>query len=188
MGAQIHYLGRIGFGEPVPTTEIEDELAELRALGHLLTLSFTGDGRALTGLTAEEHHAWGHTGEWARAQRLLEDIARRHRRTLTAEATWVSDPGPFTGTLVVDTAGRFHDVVDGDRAEHHRAGRCDCYPSMACERCGDESFLARDEDAPGRPALCVDCHEEAGTRQAANGHPCRDGCALATGHDGLCRP
>ncbi|MGW1976674.1 hypothetical protein [Streptomyces sp. NPDC001889] len=57
-----------------------------------------------------------------------------------------------------------------------------------CDRCGEPGFLARDNDHPGRPALCVGCHEKAGTSQAEAGHTCDDGCALATGHDGLCHP
>ncbi|MEW2434253.1 hypothetical protein AB0952_08730 [Streptomyces caniferus] len=187
MGAQIHYSGRIAFGEPVPTIAIKSAIAELCRMGPLFSLTFTADGQALTGLVADASHTWGHTGEWAREQHLLHEVARREQRTLTAEATWVSVPGPFTGVLLVDTSDRFHYVLDDEPAEKHRQNLCDCYLPTACERCGDTSFLARDEDAPGRPALCVECHEEAGTSQAAEGHCCLDSCALSTEHDGLCR-
>ncbi|MFD3422073.1 hypothetical protein [Streptomyces decoyicus] len=188
MGAQIRYSGRIAFGEPVPTIAIESEIAELRRMGPLFSLTFTPDSHALTGLVADASHDWGHTGEWARTQQLLHEVARREQRALTAEATWVCAPGPFTGLLVIDTSNRFHDVLDDEPADRHRQGQCDCYLPTACQRCGDTSFLAHDEDSPGRPALCVECHDKAGTRQAANGHCCRDDCALSTDHTGLCRP
>ncbi|GGX46366.1 hypothetical protein [Streptomyces noursei] len=127
MGAEIHYSGRITFNEPVPTTAVEGELAELLGLENLFSLSFTPDNRALTGLVAGDGHIFGHTSQWCRALYLLEEIARREQRLLTAEATWFSEPGPFRGILVVDTSGRFHDVVDGEPAEHHRQSHCTCY-------------------------------------------------------------
>ncbi|MFI8932418.1 hypothetical protein ACIG3E_32740 [Streptomyces sp. NPDC053474] len=190
MGAQIHYRGRIGFDQPIPASAVRDELYELQRLTHLFTLTFrlTDSGHELTGLVADDSHPAGHLGEWRHALHLLGDIAHRKGRSLTAQATWASDPGPFTGALVLDAAGRFHDVPDDEPAEPHRQARCDCYPPTACAHCGDTGFLARDEDAPSLPALCVNCHEQLGTRQAANGHCCRDGCTLPTSHDGLCLP
>ncbi|MFB6884164.1 hypothetical protein ACFCY8_25380, partial [Streptomyces noursei] len=117
MGAEICYSGRITFDEPVPTNAIEGGLAELEHLEYLFSLSFTDDS-----------HVFGQTYEWQRALYLLEEIARYEQRLLKAEATWISAPGPYTGTLVVDTSGRFHDVVDGEPTEHHRQSHCTCYP------------------------------------------------------------
>lgn len=189
MGATIGYTGRIDFDEPVPAAAVSVELAELRALEQerLFSLTFSASN-ALSGLVSDTRHLMGSTSEWDRAMSLLQDIAHSQHRTLTAEATWMSDPGPFSGSLTVDVLGRFHDVPDGEPTEIHRRARCNCYPPTACERCSDTSFLARDEDSPTRPVLCVACHEKAGTSQAAAGHCCLDGCTLPTSHDGVCLP
>lgn len=97
-------------------------------------------------------------------------------------------PGPYSGTLALDTAGRFHEVPAGGDVEAHRGARCGCFSPATCERCGTPGFLNRDEDAPGHPALCMDCHKKTGTSQAESGHPCDDGCALPPAHHGLCFP
>ncbi|WP_431983824.1 hypothetical protein [Streptomyces qinglanensis] len=188
MGAEICYSGRIDFDEPVPTAAIPEELAELRVRENdgLFRLDFVDDG--LAGLIMGDNADFGHTFQRGHVLHLLETIAREQGRTLTCEATWMSDPGPYSGKLVIDSGGRFDDVLAGDDRETHQGARCGCFSPTACERCGDPSFLARDEDAPGRPALCMDCHEKLGTRQAAEGHCCRDGCTLPTSHDGLCFP
>ncbi|MFJ1742471.1 hypothetical protein ACIOG4_27830 [Streptomyces microflavus] len=187
MSATIFYSGRFRLHAPVSAEA--DELTELRALEgeRLFTLDVTADGK-VRGLTAGAGHLPGHPQEWRHALGLLERIALGHQQFLTTDATWVSDPGAFSGTVVVDTCGRFHDVSHGDDPDSHRRAHCDCYPITTCERCGDRSFLARDEDHPDRPALCVACHETARTSQAAAGHCCRDACALPTSHNGLCRP
>jgi hypothetical protein len=54
-----------------------------------------------------------------------------------------------------------------------------------CQGCGCRGFLAWDEES-GR-ALCIDCHERAGTLPAAGGHCCEDRCGLDVDHDGLRR-
>ncbi|GGU55538.1 hypothetical protein GCM10010211_20370 [Streptomyces albospinus] len=58
--------------------------------------------------------------------------------------------------------------------------------AQCCERCGSAGFLARNRDLAPSPAWCISCHERADTTQARAGHPCEDGCALTTDHDGLC--
>ncbi|MFD9484690.1 hypothetical protein ACFWBX_11920 [Streptomyces sp. NPDC059991] len=58
--------------------------------------------------------------------------------------------------------------------------------AQRCARCGSVGFLAPNRDLALAPAWCISCHERANTTQARAGHPCEDGCALATDHDGLC--
>ncbi|MEV7885200.1 hypothetical protein ACWD3I_25250 [Streptomyces sp. NPDC002817] len=190
MGAESYIEGIITFSEPVPVDVIAGELAELRPLEQLFTLTYTADGTALNGLSAQDDD-WGNVRVWDLVFALLETIAEQHQRTLHADATWESDPGPFRGSLVVDTAGRIHQALEGDDPAVHQERRCRCVPQQdpqVCKQCGSAGFLAREDDLPTAPALCVDCHESAGNRQAADGHQCRDYCALDTDHSGLCRP
>lgn len=192
MGAESCIEGTITFSTPVPVEDIAVELAELRPLERLFTLTYTNDRTALSGLSSGPDNDWGSSREWDLVLTLLETIAGHHQRTLHTDATWESDPGPFRGVLVVDTAGRFHHVQEGDDPAVHHARRCRCHPQhqgpQACEQCGAAGFLAHEGDLPTEAALCVGCHETAGTRQAADGHQCRDYCALDTDHHGLCRP
>ncbi|WP_019061404.1 hypothetical protein [Streptomyces prunicolor] len=191
MGAEAYIEGTITFNEPVPIEGITRELAELHPLERLFTLTYSDDATALRGLSSGQDNAWGSSREWDLVLAVLETIASQHQRTLHTDATWESDPGPFRGTLVVDTAGRFHHVFEDDEPARHHARRCNCHAHQdpqACEQCGSAGFLAREDDLPTAQALCVDCHESAGTRQAADGHQCRDYCALDTDHSGLCCP
>jgi (2Fe-2S) ferredoxin len=58
-----------------------------------------------------------------------------------------------------------------------------------CQGCGAEGFLAWDDGVGvARRALCIDCHERAGTGQAGCGGCCQDGCGLVVEHAGLCWP
>ncbi|MFD3422076.1 hypothetical protein [Streptomyces decoyicus] len=129
MGAEIRYTGRIDFDEPVSTSAIGAELQVLHDLEQkeLSSLTYTLRGDP-AGLVADDRHDFGSTHQWAYALYLLETIAESQQRCLDAEATWVSDPGPFSGTLVVDSVGRFHDVLDGQCADTHRSADCGCYP------------------------------------------------------------
>ncbi|MGW0868262.1 hypothetical protein [Streptomyces sp. NPDC002611] len=192
MGAESYIQGSIIFSKPVPVEAIARELAELRPLERLFTLTYTEDRTALSGLSSGQDHDWGSTREWDLVLTVLETVAEQHQRTLHTDATWESDPGPFRGVLIIDTAGRFHQVQESDDPAVHHERRCRCHPltqePQACEQCGAAGFLARESDLPTKAALCVDCHEAAGTRQAADGHQCRDYCALDTDHHGLCRP
>lgn len=190
MGAETYFEGTITFSEPVPVEAITEELAELCTLERLFSLTYTDDCGALTGLNAQDED-WGSVREWDLALTLVESIATQHQRTLHADARWETDPGPSRGTLLVDSAGRLHPVEDGEDPDVHRERRCGCPQSerpQVCKQCGHAGFLAREDDLPTAPALCVDCHETVGTRQAADGHQCRDYCALDTDHTGLCRP
>ncbi|EGX57913.1 MULTISPECIES: hypothetical protein [Streptomyces] len=191
MGAESYVEGTIAFSEPVPVEGITRELAELRPLERLFTLTYSDDATALHGLSSGQDNDWGSSREWDLVLAVLETIAGQHKRTLHTDAKWESDPGHSQGTLVVDTAGRFHHVFEGDDPAVHHTRHCNCHAHQdpqACEQCGSAGFLAREDDLPTAPALCVDCHESAGTRQAADGHQCRDYCALDTDHTGLCRP
>ena len=67
------------------------------------------------------------SGSWDDVLILLENIAEEHGRTLTADATWVSDPGPYRGSLVVDGKGRFHKPEAGEDPGLHREQHCTCY-------------------------------------------------------------
>jgi hypothetical protein len=64
---------------------------------------------------------------WARVWEVLGSIASGQGRTLHADATWESDPGPFHGTLIVDDHNLFHEAEDGTDPEAHRTRRCNCY-------------------------------------------------------------
>lgn len=88
-------------------------------------------------------------------------------------AAYVPPALPYR-TVVRDTTARVFNPAD------NRVTRC--------EACGDHGFLARDWDDRQVRALCVECHERAGTQQAADGHQCEDWCGMSTDHDGLCAP
>ncbi|MEU6331599.1 hypothetical protein ABZ851_30610 [Streptomyces sp. NPDC047049] len=128
MGAEICYTGRIDFDKPVPAAAIGVELAELRDLeqDELFSLAYSPVGD-LAGVIADDRHMFGHTHQWRRTLHLLETIAHSQQQRLTADATWVSDPGPYFGTLIIDTLGRFHEVLDDECADTHRSSGCNCY-------------------------------------------------------------
>ncbi|MFF4205559.1 hypothetical protein ACFYZ8_33480 [Streptomyces sp. NPDC001668] len=150
MGADISITGRVTFDTAVPLEAIGQELEHLRRLENddQFTLTYTTDGLALAGLEAGPQHMAGSHGVWDGALATLSDIARRQRRTLHAEATWISEPGPYRGVLVVDAGNRFHHVPDDEGAAAHRERSCDCY--------GSGPGRVRPEDVTDDPSVRID--------------------------------
>ncbi|MER6123277.1 hypothetical protein ABT173_11515 [Streptomyces sp. NPDC001795] len=127
--------GSVAFDAPVPLSSVEAEYSEILR-SQLAVPTYAGDGTvpALTGVEFTDPDAWWDCGVWFGILHTLETIARRHSRTLSANASFASD-GRGRGHLLVDAGGHFHLCAEGDDAESHRTRMCTsclhCYPPHA---------------------------------------------------------
>jgi hypothetical protein len=135
LGADISITGHVTFDTAIPLEAISQDLEHLRHLEDDRQFNLTyvttegGDAVALAGVEAGPQNMAGSHSVWDGTLAALSDIARRQRRTLHAEATWVSEPGPYRGSLVVDKGNRLHYVPDGEDTAAHHERSCDCFGS-----------------------------------------------------------
>ncbi|MET8768832.1 hypothetical protein [Streptomyces sp. NPDC004658] len=154
MGADISITGHITFDTAVPLEAISQDLEQLRRLEDDRQFALTyvtaegGNAFALAGLEAGPQNMAGSHSVWDGTLTALSDIARRQRRTLHAEATWVSHPGPYRGSLVVDAGNRFHYVPDDEDTAAHHERSCDCFGSVPGR--------VRPEDVTDDPSVRID--------------------------------
>ncbi|MFJ5951397.1 hypothetical protein [Streptomyces noursei] len=145
MGYELYYEGRITFDRPVSLAHPEEE-AHLSTLARFFTPVFeqaesTSTGRYVTGFQVDEE-----TGDWAKSCvwnenfAAIEEFARRHQVTLTAQLRWQGDgcffnPADDRGHVVFDLHGAHHQVPDSNNnvqaVEAHRRRSCTCYHDPA---------------------------------------------------------
>lgn len=144
MGYELYYEGRITFDRPVSLAR-PDEEAGLPDLAFFNPLLFeraegTSTSRYVTGFQVDEEtgdsaKSWN----WHEDFAAIEEFARCHQVTLTAQLRWQGDgcpanPADDRGHVVFDLHGQHHQVPDSsnDQAvEAHRRRSCTCYHDPA---------------------------------------------------------
>lgn len=144
MGYELYYEGRITFDRPVSLDRPDAE--ELIHLTRFFTPVFeqaegTSTGRSVTGFQVDEETAEGAKSLlWGEGFVAIEEFARSHQVTPTAQLRWQGDGCPADladgrGHVVFDVHGDHHQVPDSnnnDKAvEAHRQRSCTCYPDPA---------------------------------------------------------
>ncbi|WP_331732976.1 DUF6221 family protein (plasmid) [Streptomyces sp. NBC_00015] len=145
MGYELYYEGRITFDRPVRLARPDEEDC-LSGLARFFTPVFeqaegTSTGRYVTGFQVEEEPAdWAKSWPWHEDFVAIEEFARCHQVTLTAQLRWQGDgcpsnPADDRGHVVFDVHGEHHQVPDSsnnDQAvEAHRRRSCTCYGDPA---------------------------------------------------------
>lgn len=144
MGYELYYEGRITFDRPVSLARPDEEsrLPDLRFFNPVFERAEgTSTSRHVTGFQVD-----GETGDWAKSWpwqqdfSAIEDYARRHRLTLTAQLRWQGDgcpsnPADDRGHVVFDLSGEHHQVPDSksndQTVQAHRSRSCTCYGDPA---------------------------------------------------------
>ncbi|MEV4868532.1 hypothetical protein [Streptomyces syringium] len=144
MGYELYYEGRITFDRPVSLAHPDED--RLCDLARFFTPVFeqaegTPTGRHVTGFQVDEETTdWAKSCPWHEDFAAIEEFARCHQITLTAELRWQGDgcpanPADDRGHVVFDVHGEHHQVPDSsnnDQAiEAHRRRSCSCYRDLA---------------------------------------------------------
>ncbi|MFE5219331.1 MULTISPECIES: hypothetical protein [unclassified Streptomyces] len=140
MGYELYYEGRITFDRPVSLArpDEEDRLSDLAPFFIPVFEQAEGmpTGRSITGFQVDEETAdWAKSWPWHKNFAAIEEFARCHQITLTAQLRWQGDgcpsnPADDRGHVVFDLHGDHHQVPDSsnDQAvEAHRRRSCTCY-------------------------------------------------------------
>ena len=145
MGYELYYEGRITFDRPVRLAR-PDEESRLSGLARFFTpvieqAEGTSTGRRITGFQVDEETGdWAKSWPWNEDFAAIEEFARSHQVTLTAELRWQGDgcpanPADDRGHVVFDLHGEHHQVPDSNNSdqavEAHRRCSCTCYGDPA---------------------------------------------------------
>ncbi|MER5617683.1 hypothetical protein [Streptomyces sp. NPDC002215] len=144
MGYELYYKGHITFDRPVSLARPDEpDLFNLTRFFNPLLLQRaegTTSSRYVTGFQVDQENAeWAKSWPWSEDFAAIEDFARRHLVTLTAQLRWQGDgcppnPADDRGHVVFDLHGQHHQVPDssnGQAAEAHRRRTCTCYRDPA---------------------------------------------------------
>ncbi|MFJ8027814.1 hypothetical protein [Streptomyces sp. NPDC096311] len=146
MGYELYYKGRITFGRPVSLARPDEEDC-LSGLTRFFTpvieqAEGTSTGRCITGFQVDEETGdWAKSWSWREDFAAIEEFARCHQVTLSADLRWQGDgcpahPADDRGHVVFDVHGEHHQVPDSDSdngqaVEVHRRRSCTCYRDLA---------------------------------------------------------
>ncbi|MEU5900372.1 hypothetical protein [Streptomyces venezuelae] len=127
MAAHFAYLGRIMFDRPVQISDIQEQLAVLRSMEHMLSLRYTATSSGLAGIETTARHTRGGSREWSQVWLTLEEITHRQGRTMEAAMSWKYAP-EGRGTPVTGRTQFLRDAQVSDGPQEHRAtgSLCDC--------------------------------------------------------------
>jgi hypothetical protein len=138
VGYELYYKGRITFDRSVSLARPDEEdLFDLTFFSPLFQRAEgTSTSRYITGFQVDEEIIAAKSWPWAMDFAAIEEFARRHQLTLTADLRWQGDgcpldPADDRGHVVFDLHGEHHQVPDSnndDQAiEAHRRRSCTCY-------------------------------------------------------------
>jgi hypothetical protein len=141
VGYELYYEGRVTFDPPVSLSGPGEEDL-LPDLTQFFTPVFeeadgTSTGRHVTGFQVDEKiYNSAKSWPWQQDLAAIEEFARRHRVTLTAQLRWQGDgfppnPAEDRGHIVFDLYGEHHQIPDSENndqtVETHRRRSCTCY-------------------------------------------------------------